>query len=69
MEVDQLRTFVAVVTFGGFRRAAEVLFVSQPAVRPHRGDRGRWLFGWVEQETPARSGIWNRLPNTACRMV
>ncbi len=32
MEVDQLRTFVAVVTFGGFRRAAEVLFVSQPAV-------------------------------------
>ena len=32
MEVDQLRTFVAVVTFGGFRRAADVLFVSQPAV-------------------------------------
>jgi DNA-binding transcriptional LysR family regulator len=32
MEVDQLKTFVAVVTFGGFRRAAEVLFVSQPAV-------------------------------------
>jgi DNA-binding transcriptional LysR family regulator len=32
MEVDQIRTFVAVVTFGGFRRAAEVLFVSQPAV-------------------------------------
>jgi DNA-binding transcriptional LysR family regulator len=32
MEVDQLKTFVAVVTFGGFRKAAEVLFVSQPAV-------------------------------------
>jgi len=32
MEMDQLKTFVAVVTFGGFRRAAEVLFVSQPAV-------------------------------------
>ena len=32
MEVDQLKTFVAVTTFGGFRRAAEVLFVSQPAV-------------------------------------
>ena len=32
MEVDQLKTFVAVVTFGGFRRAAEVLFLSQPAV-------------------------------------
>ncbi len=32
MEVDQLKTFVAVVTFGGFRRAAEVLFISQPAV-------------------------------------
>jgi DNA-binding transcriptional LysR family regulator len=32
MEVDQLRTFVAVATFGGFRRAADVLSVSQPAV-------------------------------------
>ncbi len=32
MDIDQLKTFVAVVTFGGFRRAAEVLFVSQPAV-------------------------------------
>src|SRR5512138_108591 len=32
MEVDQLKTFVAVATFGGFRRAAHVLFVSQPAV-------------------------------------
>jgi DNA-binding transcriptional LysR family regulator len=32
MEIDQLKTFVAVVTFGGFRRAAEVLFISQPAV-------------------------------------
>jgi len=32
MEIDQLKTFVAVATFGGFRRAAEVLFVSQPAV-------------------------------------
>ncbi|HTU03319.1 MAG TPA: LysR family transcriptional regulator [Candidatus Sulfotelmatobacter sp.] len=32
MEVDQLKTFVAVATFGGFRRAADVLFVSQPAV-------------------------------------
>jgi len=32
MEVDQLKTFVAVATFGGFRRAAEVLAVSQPAV-------------------------------------
>jgi DNA-binding transcriptional LysR family regulator len=32
MEIDQLKTFVAVVTFGGFRRAADVLFMSQPAV-------------------------------------
>jgi LysR family transcriptional regulator, low CO2-responsive transcriptional regulator len=32
MDIDQLKTFVAVVTFGGFRRAAEVLFLSQPAV-------------------------------------
>ena len=32
MEIDQLKTFLAVGTFGGFHRAAEVLFVSQPAV-------------------------------------
>ncbi len=32
MEIDHLKTFVAVVTFGGFRRAAESLCVSQPAV-------------------------------------
>jgi DNA-binding transcriptional LysR family regulator len=32
MEVDQIRTFVTVATFGGFRKAAEVLAVSQPAV-------------------------------------
>ncbi len=32
MEIDRLKTFVAVATFGGFRKAAEVLNVSQPAV-------------------------------------
>jgi DNA-binding transcriptional LysR family regulator len=32
MEIDQLKTFVAVATFGGFRRAADVLFIIQPAV-------------------------------------
>ena len=32
MEVDQVKTFVAVATFGGFRKAAQVLSVSQPAV-------------------------------------
>jgi len=32
MEIDQLKTFVAGAAFGGFRRAAEVLFISQPAV-------------------------------------
>lgn len=32
MEIDQLKTFLAVGTFGGFHRAAEVLFITQPAV-------------------------------------
>lgn len=32
MEIDQLETFLAVVTYGGFHKAAEALSVSQPAV-------------------------------------
>ncbi len=32
MEIDQVKTFLAVAAHGGFRRAAEVLNVSQPAV-------------------------------------
>lgn len=32
MEIDQVETFLAVATFGGFRRAAEALRVTQPAV-------------------------------------
>jgi len=32
MEIDQVETFLAVATFGGFHRAAEALRLSQPAV-------------------------------------
>jgi DNA-binding transcriptional LysR family regulator len=32
MDIDQLETFLAVVTYGGFHRAAEALHLSQPAV-------------------------------------
>ncbi len=32
MEIDQLETFLAVVTYGGFHKAAAALHVSQPAV-------------------------------------
>jgi len=32
VEIDQLETFLAIVTYGGFHKAAEALHVSQPAV-------------------------------------
>src|SRR5438477_11101618 len=32
MELDQVETFLAVATFGGFHRAAEALRLTQPAV-------------------------------------
>jgi LysR family transcriptional regulator, cyn operon transcriptional activator len=32
MEIDQLETFLAVGTYGGFHRAAAALSISQPAV-------------------------------------
>lgn len=32
MEIDQVETFLAVATYGGFHRAAEALRISQPAV-------------------------------------
>ena len=32
MEIDQIETFLAIVTYGGFHKAAEALHVSQPAV-------------------------------------
>jgi DNA-binding transcriptional LysR family regulator len=32
MEIDQVETFLAVGTFGGFRRAADALRITQPAV-------------------------------------
>jgi DNA-binding transcriptional LysR family regulator len=32
VEIDQVETFLAVVTYGGFHKAAEALHVSQPAV-------------------------------------
>lgn len=32
MEIDQIKTFLAVATFGGFHRAADALHISQPAV-------------------------------------
>ncbi len=51
MEIDQLTTFVAVATVGGFHRAAETLRVSQPAVRSGLTltEAGRILRPYAEQ--------------------
>ena len=35
MELKHLRSFVAVVRYGSFTRAAEKLYLSQPAVSAH----------------------------------
>ena len=32
MEIDQIETFLAILTYGGFHKAAEALHVSQPAI-------------------------------------
>jgi DNA-binding transcriptional LysR family regulator len=32
VEIDQIETFLAIVTYGGFHKAAEALHVSQPAI-------------------------------------
>jgi DNA-binding transcriptional LysR family regulator len=32
MEIDQIESFLAIVTYGGFHKAAEALHVSQPAI-------------------------------------
>jgi DNA-binding transcriptional LysR family regulator len=32
MQIDQIETFLAIVTYGGFHKAAEALHVSQPAI-------------------------------------
>src|ERR1700691_5590351 len=48
MELDQIEAFLAIVTYGGFHKAAEALHVSQPAisgrVRPLEASRGAELF-------------------------
>ena len=37
MEIQQLETFLAVATYGGFHRAADALRISQPAVSARIG--------------------------------
>ncbi len=48
MDIDQVETFLAVGTFGGFRRAGEALRITQPAVSARikalEGDLGVTLF-------------------------
>ncbi|MFQ5898895.1 MAG: LysR family transcriptional regulator [Candidatus Methylomirabilia bacterium] len=55
MEIDQVRTFLAVSTFGGFRRAAEALRVTQPAVSARIKALERSL--GVELFTRGRGGL------------
>ncbi|GAU67837.1 putative LysR family transcriptional regulator [Streptomyces sp. NBRC 110611] len=72
LDVGQLRTLITIMRTGGFRRAAEALSLTQPAVSQHIRRLEAVLGGPVFASTGRRlelSGAGRELYHYACRIV
>jgi len=65
LDISRLRTFVAIDEYGGFRRAAEALYISQPTVSQHV----RALERTVGQSLVEKQGRAAVLTDTGSRLL